>query len=99
MFLLFHNIIILNYLLFIFTENVKIEPNDEICLSPYSFIISLIITTLLALVAIAIAVACWLMAYRRKQKTHGPLPHPTDFPNPLYTMPEPVAEPTPDYLE
>jgi hypothetical protein len=41
-------------------------------------IIALIITALLALVAVAIAVSCWLMAYRRKPKTTGPLSHPAE---------------------
>lgn len=61
-------------------------------------IIALVITALLALVAVAVAVSCWLMAYRRRPKTVGPLPHPPEFPNPLFTNPESVPEPTPDYL-
>lgn len=61
-------------------------------------IIALVITALLALVAVAVAVSCWLMAYRRQPKTVGPLPHPPEFPNPLFTNPDTVPEPTPDYL-
>ncbi len=72
--------------------------NEEVCVSKIGFIIALVITALLALVAVAIAVSCWLMAYRRRPKTEGPLPHPPEFPNPLFTTPEPLAEPTPDYL-
>ena len=68
------------------------------CVSKIGFIIALVITALLALVAVAIAVSCWLMTYRRRPKTEGPLPHPAEFPNPLFTTPEPLAEPTPDYL-
>ncbi|KAJ4432723.1 hypothetical protein ANN_21360 [Periplaneta americana] len=71
---------------------------EDICVSMIGFIIALVITALLALVAVAVAVSCWLMAYRRKPKTTGPLPHPPEFPNPLFTTPEPVAEPSPDYL-
>ena len=61
-------------------------------------IIALVITALLALVAVAVAVSCWLMAYRRRPKTTGPLPHPPEFPNPLFTNAESVPEPRPDYL-
>lgn len=71
---------------------------EEVCVSKWGFIIALIITALLALVAVAVAVSCWLMAYRRKPKHAGPLPHPPEFPNPLFTTPEPLAEPSPDYF-
>lgn len=71
---------------------------EEVCVSKWGFIIALIITALLALVAVAVAVSCWLMAYRRRPKHAGPLPHPPEFPNPLFTTPEPLAEPSPDYL-
>jgi len=71
---------------------------QEVCVSTMGFIIALIITALLALVAVAVAVSCWLMAYRRRPKVDGPLPHPAEFPNPLFTTPEPLAEPSPDYL-
>ena len=74
------------------------SADAEVCVSKIGFIIALIITALLALVAVAIAVSCWLMAYRKRPKTAGPLPHPPEFPNPLFTTPEPLAEPTPDYL-
>ena len=81
-------------------ENTRSSPLDaEVCVSKIGFIIALVITALLALVAVAIAVSCWLMAYRRRPKTEGPLPHPPAFPNPLFTTPEPIAEPTPDYLQ
>jgi hypothetical protein len=72
-----------------------------VCVSKIGLIIALVITALLALVAVAIAVSCWLMAYRRRPRhagSDGPLPHPPEFPNPLFTTPEPLAEPTPDYL-
>jgi hypothetical protein len=75
-----------------------VQQMEDICVSMIGFIIALVITALLALVAVAVAVSCWLMAYRRKPKTAGPLPHPPEFPNPLFTTPEPVAEPSPDYL-
>ena len=81
-------------------ESTRSSPLDaEVCVSKIGFIIALVITALLALVAVAIAVSCWLMAYRRRPKTEGPLPHPPAFPNPLFTTPEPIAEPTPDYLQ
>lgn len=73
-------------------------PAEDICVSIIGFIIALVITALLALVAVAVAVSCWLMAYRKRPHTNGPLPHPPEFPNPLFTTPEPVAEPSPDYL-
>jgi len=77
----------------------RLAVDAEVCVSKIGFIIALVITALLALVAVAIAVSCWLMAYRKKPKTEGPLPHPPAFPNPLFTTPEPIAEPTPDYLQ
>lgn len=76
----------------------EIQQVEDICVSMIGFIIALVITALLALVAVAVAVSCWLIAYRRRPKTSGPLPHPPEFPNPLFTTPEPVAEPSPDYL-
>ncbi len=76
----------------------SLAADAEVCVSKIGFIIALVITALLALVAVAIAVSCWLMAYRKRPKTAGPLPHPPEFPNPLFTTPEPLAEPTPDYL-
>merc|ERR1712233_223137 len=54
--------------------------DEEACVSKIGFIIALVITALLALVAVAIAVSCWLMAYRRRPKSAGPLPHPAEFP-------------------
>lgn len=74
------------------------SQKEEVCVSIWGFIISLIITALLAIVAVAVAVSCWLMAYRRRPKSEGPLPHPPEFPNPLFTTPEPLTEPSPDYL-
>lgn len=71
---------------------------EDICVSMIGLIIALIITALLALVAVAVAVSCWLMAYRRRPKAAGPLPHPPEFPNPLFANPDSVPEPTPDYL-
>lgn len=83
----------------LFPAGPEIEEIDSVCLPKLGLIISLVITTLLALVAVAVAISCWLMAYRRRTKAEGPLPHPPDFPNPLYTTPEPVAEPSPDYYQ
>lgn len=79
------------------TEAIRSQVED-ICISIPGLIVALIITALLALVAVAIAVSCWLLAYRRPARSTGPLPHPPEFPNPLFSHPEPVAEPTPDYL-
>ncbi len=76
-----------------------LDDDQEVCVSKIGFIIALVITALLALVAVAVAVSCWLMAYRRKPKSAGPLPHPAEFPNPLFTTPTPpLTEPAPDYL-
>ena len=70
---------------------------EDICVSTVSLIIALVISALLALVAVALAVSCWLMAYRHQRgDSAGPLPHPPEFPNPLFTT-ESVAEPSPDY--
>ncbi|KAG8317254.1 hypothetical protein J6590_031385 [Homalodisca vitripennis] len=80
------------------TEAPDIQQVEDICVSMIGFIIALIMTALLALVAVAVAVSCWLIAYRRRPKVSGPLPHPPEFPNPLFTTPEPLAEPSPDYL-
>jgi len=80
------------------SEAPQLIQREEVCVSMVGFIISLILTALLALVAVAIAVSCWLLAYRRRPKSEGPLPHPPEFPNPLFTTPEPLAEPSPDYL-
>lgn len=71
--------------------------SDDVCISWLGLVIALILTVLLSLVAVAIAVSCWLLAYRRRPTMAGPLPHPPEFPNPLFTTPEPVAEPSPDY--
>lgn len=79
-------------------DAVTAERNKPVCVSMIGFIFALIITALLALVAVAVAVSCWLMAARRRPRRDGPLPHPPDFPNPLFTTPEPLAEPSPDYL-
>lgn len=86
------------YLPVCFSVSPDAQRSDDICVSMIGFIIALILTALLALVAVAVAVSCWLMAYRRRPKSTGPLPHPPEFPNPLFTTPEPMAEPSPDYL-
>merc|ERR1712173_559871 len=58
--------------------------NPEVCVSKIGFIIALVITALLALVAVAIAVSCWLMAYKRRPKTTGP--HRSLWQNPHQTI-------------
>ena len=42
-----------------------------VCLSTASFAVTLAITLLLALVAIAISVSCWVLAYRRRPEDGG----------------------------
>lgn len=88
--------------MFFFVFNKIVTPAaqrvEDICVSMVGLIISLVITALLALVAVAVAVSCWLMAYRRRPKVSGPLPHPPEFPNPLFVNADTVPEPTPDYL-
>ena len=49
-------------------EGPRIEDIDHVCLSRFGLILSMIITTLLALVAVAVAISCWLMAYRSRPK-------------------------------
>lgn len=85
-------------MLSVFPVSPDAQRSEDICVSMIGFIIALVLTALLALVAVAVAVSCWLMAYRRRPKSTGPLPHPPEFPNPLFTTPEPMAEPSPDYL-
>ncbi len=46
-------------------NRVRTVGDEEVCVSKIGLIIALVITALLALVAVAIAVSCWLMAYRR----------------------------------
>jgi hypothetical protein len=46
------------------TQRSTSSADAEVCVSKIGFIIALVITALLALVAVAIAVSCWLMAYR-----------------------------------
>lgn len=56
----------------------------EVCVSAAGLAVALALTALLALVAVAAAVACWLVAWRRARPPPAPLPHPADFPNPLF---------------
>ena len=79
------------------------EELDHVCLPKLGLVLSMIITTLLAIVAVASVISCWLMAYRRKVNyIHQPLDHPSEIPNPLFSSPTPsnlpaVPEPIPDY--
>lgn len=52
-------------------EGPRIEDIDHVCLPRLGLILSMIITTLLALVAVAGAISCWLMAYRRRPSPHS----------------------------
>lgn len=65
-----------------FVANAPEERLDDICVSMAGFIIALVVTALLAMVAVAVAVSCWLIAYRRAPLTVQPLPHPMHVPNP-----------------
>lgn len=88
---------IFNFLL-VFSVSPAAQRSEDICVSMVGLIIALVITALLALVAVAVAVSCWLMAYRRRPKTSGPLPHPPEFPNPLFAAnPDTQSEPTREY--
>lgn len=75
-----------------------VQPAEDICVSVIGLIVALVITALLALVAVAVAVSCWLMAYRRTPNVNGPLPHPTQVPNPMFMNHDQTSEPSPDYL-
>ena len=79
---------------FIAEQTRNFSVDEVVCVSKIGFIIALVITALLALVAIAIAVSCWLMADKRKPQEQEPLPHPSTFPNPLFIeeIPELIAE-------
>lgn len=87
-------------MIFLYSNAVKpaAQRVEDICVSMVGLIIALVITALLALVAVAVAVSCWLMAYRRRPKTLAPLPHPPEFPNPLFANADAAPEPTPDYI-
>lgn len=94
-------------------EGPRIEDIDHVCLPRLGLILSMIITTLLALVAVAGAISCWLMAYRRRPSsgrrplansvTASTLSHPhyhqdqADYGRAMYASPEPAPEPIPDY--
>lgn len=82
---------------FIISVTPAAQRVEDICVSMIGLIIALVITALLALVAVAVAVSCWLMAYRRRPTVTGPLPHPPEFPNPLFAHHEP-SEPSHDYM-
>lgn len=63
-----------------------VEEIEFVCLPRLGIVLSLALTTLLGLLALAIATTCWCFSKRRHQghqKEGGPLPHPMDFPNPL----------------
>lgn len=60
------------------------QSSGEVCVSAAGLAVALALTALLALVAVAAAVACWLVAWRRARPPPAPLPHPPDFPNPLF---------------
>ena len=47
-------------------EGPRIEDIDHVCMSRLGLILSTIITALLAMVAVAVAISCWLMTYRRR---------------------------------
>lgn len=78
----------------------QVEDIEFVCLPRLGIIMSILLTTLLALLALAIATSCWCFAKRKRQKrANGPLPHPVDFPNPLLrsssasTLREPIYGP------
>ncbi|OQV25204.1 Fibrillin-1 [Hypsibius exemplaris] len=82
--------------------------DDQVCLSATSFGVTLAITLLLALVAIAISVSCWLMAYRRRPESDEvsyPRSSGTGYGNgtqysqrtPIPRVTVPSREPDPDY--
>ncbi|XP_037295454.1 uncharacterized protein LOC119189544 isoform X2 [Manduca sexta] len=65
-------------------EGTSGSAGGEVCVSAAGLAVALALTALLALVAVAAAVACWLVAWRRARPPPAPLPHPPDFPNPLF---------------
>lgn len=78
-----------------------IEDIEFVCLPRLGIVMSIALTTLLALLALAIATSCWCFAKKKRQNRlkNGPLPHPMDFPNPLMrstsasTLREPIYGP------
>lgn len=67
-----------------------VEDIELLCLPRLGVVMSIMLTSLLGLLALAIAISCWCFAKQRRQARHGgkpnglgPLPHPSDFPNPL----------------
>ena len=78
----------------------QVEDIEFLCLPRLGIIMSIVLTTLLALLALAIATSCWCFAKRKRHnRLNGPLPHPADFPNPLLrstsvsTLREPIYGP------
>lgn len=68
------------------------ERNADICVSLVWLVVALALTALLALVAVAAAVSCWLLGWRRTRIPPAPLPHPPEFPNPLFVQPGPGSD-------
>ncbi|XP_065203536.1 neurogenic locus notch homolog protein 1-like [Planococcus citri] len=60
-------------------------PSNDVCISMIGLIISIIITGVLALTAVAVMVSWWLMANSRTPPRRGPMAHPAEIPNPMYT--------------
>lgn len=64
-----------------------VEDIEFVCLPRLGIFMSIVLTTLIALLALAIATSCWCFNKRklanRRQQGQGPLPHPINFPNPL----------------
>lgn len=65
-----------------------VEDIEFVCLPRLGVVLSILLTALLALLALAIATTCLCFVKKRRASNRlksggGPLPHPHDFPNPL----------------
>ena len=71
-----------------------VEDIEFVCLPRLGIVMSILLTSLLVLLALAVASSCWCFAKKKRANGHstvaarggrksGPLPHPVDFPNPL----------------
>lgn len=63
-----------------------VEDIEFVCLPQLGMVMSIVLTILLALLALMIATSCWCFSKRARQRARtspGPLPHPIKFPNPL----------------
>lgn len=80
-----------------------VEDIEFVCLPRLGIVMSIALTALFAMLAIAVASSCWCFARKRRDiqngsiqarsRKNGPLPHPMDFPNPMMRSAESLYGP------